>query len=88
MEEVVTDSHVPIETEHYLKIMQGYSEVDMGSPVFYSIMVEVILKRGLDDLEPNQIIQIAKCLSKATNVQKAGFGYYPAMETNFKNGLH
>lgn len=53
MEEVVTDSPIPIETEYLIKILQGYSQVDMGSPEFYSINVKKIVERGLDKLTPS-----------------------------------
>lgn len=36
--------------------------------------------RGLDKLEVTNIAEIAKNLSKATNVHKAGFGFFNAME--------
>lgn len=64
----MTDSPVFIETEHLQKILQGYSEVDKGSPVFYSILVTKILERGLWQLNPVEVSEIAKALSKATNV--------------------
>jgi hypothetical protein len=54
MEEVVTDSPVHIETEHLTKILKGYSEVDRGSPVFYSMIVEKLIGRGLAELGPEK----------------------------------
>lgn len=88
MEEVITDSPIPIETDLLVKIIQGYSQIDMGSPVFYSMFVEKILYRGLETLTPTQITEIAKALSKATNLQNGGFGFYQAMEVHLKNQLH
>jgi hypothetical protein len=52
MEEVVTDSPIVIETEHLVKIIQGYSEVDRGSPAFYSILVGKVIDRGLENMKP------------------------------------
>ena len=88
MEEIITDSPIAIETEHLIKIVQGYSEIDLGSPVFYSMFVEKMLHRGMDTLSPTQITSIAKYLSKATNTQNGGFGWYAAMEKHLKNELH
>ena len=68
MEEIVTDSPFPIESEFLLKIVNGYSQVDMGSPVFYSIIVEKLLARGIEELSVSQICALAKSLKKATNV--------------------
>jgi len=48
MEEVITDSPIPIETEFLEKIIMGYAEIDQGSPVFYSILSQKIIGRGLD----------------------------------------
>ena len=50
LEETVIDSPIPIETEHLAKILQGYSLVDQGTPVLYSHIADVIMKRGLDKL--------------------------------------
>lgn len=60
----------------------------MGSPVFYSVLVEKILDRGLDQIDPVKISEIAKVLKKATNVQKGGYGFFKEMEKTIKNGLH
>ena len=48
MEEVITDSPIPIETEYLQKMIKGYSEVDQGTPVFYSMLIEKILDRGIE----------------------------------------
>jgi hypothetical protein len=52
MEDVITDSPIFIETEHLIRIIEGYAEVDRGSPAFYSLLVEKIIGRGLDQLAP------------------------------------
>ena len=88
MEEVIIDSPIVIESEHLIKIVQGYSEIDMGSPVLYSVFVEKMLDRGIENLSPNQITSIAKALSKATNTQNGGFGWYAEMEKHLKTELH
>ena len=80
MEEVIVDSPIGIETEHLQRILQGYSEVDLGSATFYAHIVEKILSRGIDQLSIENIVQIARNLSKSTNVHKAGFGFYEKME--------
>ncbi len=51
MEEIVTDSPIPIETQFLQKILSGYAEIDMGSPEFYSIIIQKIIDRGLDKFE-------------------------------------
>jgi len=88
MEEVITDSPIPIESENLIKIVQGYSEIDQGSPVFYSMVVEKWIDRGIELLTPNQITTIAKALSKATNTQNGGFGWFKEMEKHLKKELH
>mmetsp|Transcript_17974 Transcript_17974/g.30585 ORF Transcript_17974/g.30585 Transcript_17974/m.30585 type:complete len:325 (-) Transcript_17974:938-1912(-) len=88
MEDVITDSPIFIETENLHLILQGYSEVDAGSPAFYSIIVEKLLDRGLYKMDCVQAASVAKCLSKATNVQKGGFGFYRAMEKHLKTEMH
>jgi hypothetical protein len=60
----------------------------MGSPAFFSIIVDKLLARGIEELNPVQICNLAKCLKKATNVQKAGFGFHTEMEKHFKTELH
>ena len=52
LEETIIDSPIPIETENLLKLLQGYSLVDQGTPVFYSHIGDVVMKRGLDKLDP------------------------------------
>lgn len=69
MEEIVVDSPIKIETENLIKIMQGYAEIDQGSPEFFSDCIQKILLRGLDEFErPSQLTDIAKILSKSTNM--------------------
>ena len=67
MEEVIVDSPIPIEVSNLWKILQGYTQIDQGSPVFYSMVTEAILKRGLENLDVVTISEIAKALGKATN---------------------
>ena len=76
MEEVVTESQIAIETEFLHKILAGYAQVDRGSPVFYSILVEKIMGRGLEKLDSVTLTEMAKTLSKATEVTKGGYGFY------------
>jgi hypothetical protein len=53
----------------------------MGSPEFYSILIQKIIDRGLDKFENLQkISELANTLSKATNVHSGGYGYYNAIE--------
>jgi hypothetical protein len=51
--------------------------------VLYADIVEKILYRGLDKLTVVNLSEIAKHLCKATNVHKAGFGFYEEMERHF-----
>ena len=48
MEEVVVDSPIPIENEYLVKILAGYSQIDQGTPIFYSFISEKLIKRGID----------------------------------------
>ena len=68
--------------------MTGYAAIDLGSPVFYNVIVTKILERGLDSIDPVKITEIAKTLRKATNVQKGGYGFFSEMEKHIKNSLH
>jgi hypothetical protein len=88
MEEVVTDSQVPIETDYLVKVITGYAEIDLGSPELYSMLIEKIIQRDLSNIEPVKRTEIAKTLSKATNVSKGGFGFYLEMEKSLKSDLH
>ena len=88
MEETITDSPVFIESHHLTKILTGYAEVDRGSPAFYSIIVEKLIDRGIENIEVVEITKIARSLSKATNVQKGGYGFYKQMEKHIKTELH
>lgn len=89
MEEMVTDSPIPIENDNLVKILNGYAEIDQGSALIYQTISEKIQARGLDEFEkPSQITAIAKTLSKATNVQAGGFGFYAEMEKHIKQCLH
>jgi hypothetical protein len=76
MEEVVTDSQIPIETDYLVKVITGYAEIDLGSPELYSMLIEKIILRDVSNIEPVKRTEIAKTLSKATNVSKGGFGFY------------
>ena len=63
------DSPITIETDNLVKIMQGYAEIDQGSPEFFSDCIQRILLRGLDEFErPSQLTEIDKMLSKSTNM--------------------
>jgi len=44
--------------------------------------------RGLELLTIERIVEIAKNLKRATNVQGGGFGYYEAMEKHIHKELH
>lgn len=88
MEEVITDSPIPIETEHLEKILAGYTEVDQGSPVFYSILAERIIQRGFDGRDPVALSDLCRSVSRATNVQKGGYGLYSEIEKHIKTELH
>jgi hypothetical protein len=80
MEEVVIDSPIKIETEFLEKILLGYTQIDQGTPVFYADIVEKLIDRGLENLEVIKIAEIARNLSRASNVHKAGYGFYNHME--------
>ena len=67
MEEVIVDSPIPIEVMNLWKILQGYTQIDQGSPVFYSMMSEAILSRGLENIDVVTVSEIARALGKATN---------------------
>ncbi len=58
LEETITDSPIQIETPFLLKILQGYSQVDMGSPVFYNHILAVILFRKFADMTPQAIAEM------------------------------
>ena len=79
-EETIIDSPIPIESEHLEKIVAGYAQIDLGTPVFYSRMVEQIVRRGMDRMSLEAIVELGKNLKKATNAQKGAFGYFEAME--------
>ena len=70
MEETITDSPIQIETPFLLKILQGYSQVDMGSPVFYKHIQEVILYRKFADMTPQAIAEMCSDFQKATNLPR------------------
>lgn len=77
-----------IETEYIVKMLSGYAQIDRGTPVFYSTMVEKLIGRGLENLDPVTLSEIAKTLSKATEVTKGGYGFYTQMEKTIKSSLH
>ena len=88
MEEIVTDSPIPLETEYLSKILMGYCEVDICSPVVYSIIVAKILGRGLGEVDIVKLSEVAKTLSKATNMAHGAYGFYAEYEQHLKNQLH
>lgn len=88
MEEVVTDSAIPIETEFLMKVIAGYAEIDLGSPELYGMLIEKIIRRDVSEIDPVKRTELAKTLSKATNVTKGGFGFYKEMQKSLKNDLH
>jgi hypothetical protein len=46
------------------------------------------MHRGLDQLEVTKLAEISKHLSRATNVHKAGFGFFHEMEKEVHKQLH
>lgn len=80
LEETVIESPIPIETPHLEKILAAYSQIDQGTAPLYSTIVEKVLKRGLEELSIESVVEIGKHLKKATNVQAGGFGYFEQME--------
>lgn len=46
------------------------------------------MTRGLDKLSIESIVEVAKNLRRATNVQAGGFGFYEAMEKHIHVELH
>jgi hypothetical protein len=88
LEETIIDSPIGIETEHLEKILHGYSQIDQGTAVLFCHISEKIVGRGLELLTIERIVEIAKNLKRATNVQGGGFGYYEAMEKHIHKELH
>ena len=90
MEEMATDSPIPIETEYLDKILQGYALIDMGSPEFYSILINKILDRDLSTeyTSAAKLTDLVRALNKATNVHKGAFGLNVAAEKKILNDLH
>jgi hypothetical protein len=88
MEEVIIETSIPIESEHLEKILAGYSLIDQGTAPLYSDIVEKLMLRGLDKMSYERIVEVAKSLSKATNVHKGGYGWYEAMEKHIHMALH
>ncbi|CDW77722.1 UNKNOWN [Stylonychia lemnae] len=88
MEEIIIDSPIGIENEYLQKILMGYSQVDLGSATLYGHIVERMLSRGLEKMSIQNIVEIARHLSKATNVHKAGYGFYEKMEKHIHKEIH
>lgn len=88
MEETIIDSPIGIESEHLEKILMGYSQIDQGSAVLYGYFVEKLVGRGIENLSIQNMVEIAKHLSKATNVHKAGYGYYEKMEKHIHQEIN
>ena len=71
-----------------IKILQGYAEIDKGSPEFHSHIMATFLYRGLDSFEkPSDLSEIVKIASKVTNMAQAGFGLFAEAEKHIKNCL-
>lgn len=87
---MATDSPIPIETQYLDKILQGYALIDMGSPVFYSILIDKILHRGLENHYESaaKLTELVKTLNRATNVHKGCFGLNAAVEKKIIHDLH
>lgn len=51
-------------------------------------MMERIIHRGLENIEILKLTEIARNLSKATNVHKAGYGFYHKLEKHIHKSLH
>lgn len=48
--------------------------------MFYADIAEKIIYRGVDRLEVTKLAEISKYLGKATQVHKAGFGFFHEMK--------
>jgi hypothetical protein len=48
----------------------------------------MLIVRGLDKMNIERIVEVAKNLRRATNVQSGGFGFYEAMEKHIHAELH
>jgi hypothetical protein len=87
LEETIIDSPIPIETEYLVKILSGYAISDIGTPVIYSHIAEVLMNRGLDKLEYSTLASICRDFKRATNMPK-GTGFYQEAEKCLKNEIH
>jgi len=88
LEETIIDSPIPIENEHLTKMLNGYSLVDQGTPVFYSHCAEVLIHRGLDNLTSFELANICRDFRRATNTPQGAAGFYKAAEKHLSNELH
>lgn len=88
LEETIIDSPIPIETEHLEKILAGYAQIDQGTPVFYSNIVEKLISRGIENIPIEKIVEICKNLKRATNIQQGGYGFFEVTEKHIHNELH
>ena len=52
----------------------------MGSPVFYSILIDKIVGRGLDQVDIVKLSEVAKTICKATNMAHGAYGFYAEYE--------
>ena len=46
----------------------GYSQIDQGTAALYSTIAEKFIKRGLDKMSLESIVEVAKHFKRATNV--------------------
>jgi len=75
----VIDSHIHIETEHFEKILAGFSLIDRGIPTFYE-HVASFLKERLEEMGAERAAKVAYYLRRSTNAHAGGFGYFKEME--------
>ena len=84
LEETIIDTPIAIESEHLLKILSGYSIGDLGEPVIYAHIEQVLLHRGIFRLSVPQILQACKDFKRATN-KPPGAAFFHAAEKHLKS---
>ena len=56
--------------------------------MLYSTIAEKLVKRGLEEMTIERIVETGKNFKKATNVHAGAYGYYEAMEKHIHAELH
>jgi hypothetical protein len=87
LEETIIDSPISIETPYLCKMLQGYSLVNMGSPIFYKHCQDVILKRKFKDLKYVEIADVCRDFARATQLPKGSQVFYGEVEKYIRTEL-